>query len=260
MKEQLRTLYYDVVEGLCGRQGTRIDIGAEGHRESYVVPLRWRQWFGANYEGTTFEFVDEYCQRGMTFLDIGAHFGIFSIAAARRLGREGHIYSFEPCPSTRQTMMEFLRLNPIEASVEVREEAVCDSSGVQEMYFSPVPGDAANTLFINPEHRMPQKVKTISLDDFTKAHSLRINCLKIDAEGAELAILRGSRALMIQQRPTTYLALHPAQIPLSGGSLEEIWDLVISYGMQIWLPQSERASREKFCSQPDLFDAVLLPS
>ena len=257
----LRSLCYDVLEAITGHRGAQVFIGPDTKPESFVVPLRWRHWFGKNYEAPTFDFVAKYCRPGMTFLDIGAHFGIFSISAGRRLGPHGKIFSFEPCPSTRATMHEFLRLNPVETPIEVREEAVWNVSGTERLYFSEAPGDAANTMFRDQQHQTESHVKTISLDDFATSFSwLQIDCLKIDAEGAELAILRGGRTLLTQQQPKTHLSLHPTQIEAGRGSLPEIWDLVNDYGMRICLPQGDRTSREWFCAQHELFDVLLLPA
>jgi|SRR5579872_2546780 len=260
MKQKLRTTYYDILESLTGHRGVRVQIGPEARLESYVVPLRWRRWFGENYEVPTFDFVAAYCRSGMTFVDIGAHFGIFTIAAAKRLGPQGHIFSFEPCPSTRAVMREFLHLNPVDAAIEIREEAVSGQSGMQKMYFSPIPGDPANTLFQNQSHQVEREINVTTLDDFVAAHSLKVDCLKIDAEGAELAILRGGRTLMSRQHPNTHLSLHPAQIELSGGSLKEIWDLAAEYGMQIKHTDHKEIAHDWFCSQRELFEVLLLPS
>ena len=256
----LRSLCYDVLEFVTGHRGTQLFIGPDTHPESFVVPLRWRHWFGKNYEAPTFDFVATYCRVGMTFLDIGAHFGIFSISAARRLGPSGKIFSFEPCPSTRATMCEFLRLNPVATPIEVREEAVWNASGTHSMYISETLGDAANTMFRNQQHQIKSQIKTISLDDFVTSSRVQVDCLKIDAEGAELAILRGGRKLLMQQRPKTHLSLHPIQIEAGGGSLAEVWDLANDYGMRICLPQGDRASREWLCAQHELLDVLLLPA
>ena len=256
----LRNLCYDVLEVIAGHRGTQLFIGPDAHPESFVVPLRWRHWFGTNYEASTFDFVATCCRAGMTFLDIGAHFGLVSISAGRKLGPHGKIFSFEPCPATRATMRQFLRLNPVETPIEVREEAVWSASGTQSMYLSETPGDAANTMFRDQQHQIESQVKTISLDEFVTSSRLHVDCLKIDAEGAEVAILRGGRKLLMQQRPKTHLSLHPKQIQAGGGSLAEVWDLANDYRMLLCLPQGDRASREWLCAQHELLDVLLLPA
>src|ERR1700726_4416463 len=54
--------------------------------ESFKVPLRWRKWFCEDYEQPTFDFIRAHCRSGTTLIDIGAHFGIFTISALRKVG------------------------------------------------------------------------------------------------------------------------------------------------------------------------------
>ena len=41
-----------------------------------------------------------YLERGMTFIDVGAHIGFFTLLGSYLVGREGKVLSFEPTPST----------------------------------------------------------------------------------------------------------------------------------------------------------------
>src|SRR5205823_1875398 len=48
----------------------------------------------------------EYVKPGMTFFDIGAHFGFFSLLASSLVGDAGQVHSFEPTPNTFAVLEE----------------------------------------------------------------------------------------------------------------------------------------------------------
>jgi len=50
---------------------------------------------GVAYEGELFALMLKKLKRGDTFLDIGAHVGFFSMIAAKLVGEDGEVYSFE---------------------------------------------------------------------------------------------------------------------------------------------------------------------
>src|SRR5690242_19593639 len=94
-----RNLLYSIAELACPH--ATINLGGE----QFKVPLRWKSWFCTGYEETTFEFIRAHCLAGGTFIDIGAHFGIFTISALRRIGSSGKVISFEPCAATRSVLI-----------------------------------------------------------------------------------------------------------------------------------------------------------
>ena len=88
-------------------------------------------------------------------------------------------------------------------------------SGQSSFFSSTIPGDAANSLIGNTQHPTQSEVRTVRLDDIPLP---RVDAIKIDAEGAELQILDGSRALIAKHRPAVLLSVHPAQI-------EQVWEV-----------------------------------
>src|SRR2546426_7621025 len=206
-----RDLLYGVVELACPY--TTIAFGGEPFR----VPLRWRNWFCEGYEQPTFDFIRAHCKSGATLIDIGAHFGIFTISALRKVGPSGKVISFEPCAATRSVLSRTLELNGFSDIPEIRDEAVSNATGESTFFSSTIAGDAANSLIGNTQHPTKSGVRTVCLDDVH--FSGRVDAIKIDAEGAELQILDGSRALMMKHRPAVLLSVHPMQIGRSGKSL-----------------------------------------
>ena len=242
-----RDLLYSLAEVACPH--TTITLGGE----QFTVPLRWKNWFCEGYEQPTFEFIRAHCKPGTTLIDVGAHFGIFTIFGLRRVGSSGKVISFEPCAATRSVLMKTLELNGFSGIPEIRDEAVSDVTGASFFYSSTISGDAANSLIGNTQHPTKSEVPTVRLDD---VHVSRVDAIKIDAEGAELQILDGSRALMMKHRPAVLLSVHPMQIWRSGRSLSDLWGVLESLRLVPYL-KGQPVSSEWFRGQTELFDVCL---
>lgn len=242
-----RNLLYSAVE--VAYPHTTVTLGGE----SFNIQLRWRRWFCEGYEQPTFDFIRTHCKPGGTLIDIGAHFGIFTISALRKVGPSGKVISFEPCAATRAVLLKTLELNGFSGIPEIRDEAVSNVTGHSSFFSRAIPGDAANSLIGNAQHPSKSEVRTIRLDDI---HLARVDAIKIDAEGAELQVLEGSRALVTEHRPAVFLSVHPVQIGRSGRSLRDLWDILESLKLVPYL-KDQPISSEWFRGQTELFDVCL---
>lgn len=254
MKALLKVLLYNGLElATLGRGVPRL-IGGEPIR----FPPRWSRYYPENYEPATFLFLKKHCTTGQTVLDIGAHLGLFSVVMARLVGPEGRVFCFEPTERTRRALQRTIRLNHCEDIVEVRSEAVTQTTGTAIFHQTGEILSNANSLIHTDRSRHGTKVNTISVDGFVRDRKLQIGCMKIDVEGAEIDLLRGAADTFLRLRPPTLLALHPAAIKSAGRSLREGWDLLQSYRMKIF-DGGNPLSQEIFCNRQDLFDVQLLP-
>lgn len=144
---------------------------------------------------------------GDTFLDIGAHYGYFSVIARRRVGSSGRVVAFEPGRATAR----LLRANLARAGGAVVEEcAAHEHAGTIELRDFGAGHSALNTVLgtarVPPEERRRLRgrayaVAAVSLDGYCAAHGLSPAMVKIDAEGAETAILRGMRRVLHDAGP-----------------------------------------------------------
>ena len=61
-------------------------------------PLTVRRLIG-QYDRYKFDFLENFLKEGMSFIDVGANLGDYTFFAARRVGSEGNVLSFEPEPN-----------------------------------------------------------------------------------------------------------------------------------------------------------------
>jgi hypothetical protein len=74
--------------------------------------------------------------------------------------------------------------------------------------FSPGENSALGRLSADGE----QPVATISLDEFVATYGLRPTFLKIDVEGAEASILRGSKKVLEELGPKVLIEMHAPEL------------------------------------------------
>lgn len=132
------------------------------------------------WEENTAQLILDNLRPGMTFVDVGAHAGYFSILAAR----EGAtVYSFEASRETYSRLVDNLNENGCEAVIH-RQIAVSSGSGPALLYHKPDSG--ANSI-VNPGGDS-ECVTTAQLDDLVPGYP---DIVKIDVEGAERMVLEG---------------------------------------------------------------------
>ena len=250
----LKSIIYQTVDTITSGRGVKRRIGGFDIR----FPARYARYYEADYEAATFDFLQRNCPVGGTFLDCGAHIGLFSVVGAQIVGKTGKVFSFEPTPKTRETLSEVVRLNDCQNIVEVRNEAIAKESG--SAVFFDTGGDVsnANSLVQTVGHADRLTVPTVSIDDFTARCQMQINLVKIDVEGAELDALRGGLQTFQNQRPPLSLGLHPNAIAETGASLEEIWNFLSQLDYQINC-KGQAMKKDRFTAQNDLFDVQCYP-
>jgi FkbM family methyltransferase len=133
----------------------------------------------------------------MAVLDVGAHIGYFSLVAARLVGPTGQVWSFEPDPANRANLERNVDANGAKEIVTVVPLAVTSTVGKQMLHR--VSRDTgSSTMYPTDDADGEQTaVTTTSLDEWAHSEAWPpLDLIKIDAEGAESAILAGMSRLL----------------------------------------------------------------
>jgi FkbM family methyltransferase len=170
------------VAGFPGGMRLRLDL-----RESLQ-----RDFLFGLYDRAELELVRERLRGGGgDFVDVGAHIGMYSVAAALVLGSRGRVLAFEPNPSARAQLEANLALNGCE-NVVVSAAAVSDGVGETLLHVPATPDPSFSSLeggrFAEGE---PVAVETTTVDREVEAHGLRPAVVKVDVEGGERAVVAG---------------------------------------------------------------------
>ncbi len=145
------------------------------------------------YEERELDYVLTRLRPGDTFLDVGAHVGYFTLPAAKAVGPSGRVIAIEPSPVCVRLLRANAELNGF-GWITVFEVAASDRNGTDLLACSP------QSSMWNWLVRMDvdDGIDTISVSTKT-IDSILAECewppivgMKVDVEGAELDVLRGS--------------------------------------------------------------------
>jgi FkbM family methyltransferase len=182
-------------------------------REEWTLAAYYVFW-GTLERGMTV-YLESILKPGMVFVDIGANIGIHTLHAARAVGIEGMVHSFEPTPGTFRVLQQNVRANRLKR-VELYPLALLDRSC--EVLLYQVDGMCGwNSIFAGGDSGAPVMVKATTLDEAIP-HG-RIDVIKIDAEGAEPFIWRGMQRILAEN-PRIRILIEFAPIHLRRAGVE----------------------------------------
>jgi FkbM family methyltransferase len=141
---------------------------------------------------------EELVRAGDVVLDIGARWGTYTSLFARIVGPAGLVHAFEP---NRQHARALLAVARAGQNVEFHPFALSDKAGIAALHI-PLVGDKASdglaSLAPPPGAHKTIQIDRRRLDDLPFE---RIDFIKCDVEGHELAVFRGGQATLRRLRP-----------------------------------------------------------
>jgi FkbM family methyltransferase len=170
-----------------------------------------RQLKEAERESATLRLFTETVRPGMTVLDIGAHLGHFSLIAAKR---GAQVIAFEPNPETLPYLRRNLEANGVTDSVRLVQRAVGAKAGAVTFYTSS--DGEQSSLHAHEAAEGAVTVEMTPVDDETSG--LRVDVIKMDVEGAEVAALEGMRRTLAEASPEMLMLVerNPAALRRAG--------------------------------------------
>ena len=226
------------------------DAGGCSHPEEFVVPLptpiigglglrarpgraRWQVTTGI--EAHSLGLVDTLLRPGDGFVDCGANIGVFTVAAALRVGPRGRVISFEPDTRTRELLIDNVTRHRVERQVTVHDAAVGSASGRRS--FHEYANDVVSGFFESPSYpsevARSRDVDVVRLDDAVDGP---VDLVKIDVEGFEPSVLDGARGVL-QASPNAILIveLNPAALRHGGQTPQALLDRLPPDRWALWL-------------------------
>lgn len=134
----------------------------------------------------------------MTILDIGAHIGTFTLLASKKVGIGGKVIAIEAETNNFNQLKKNIDLNEIKNVIPINI-ALSDFNGEKDFFITK--GSGCHSFSPTPGQEIIDKIKirVKSLNSLMKELNIeKIDLLKIDAEGAELEILKGAKEILIR--------------------------------------------------------------
>ena len=175
-----------------------------------------------SYEPVTTQVFERLIAPGDLVVDVGAHWGYFTLMAATLCGETGRVIAFEPHPGNVSILTKNLQANRL-GNVDVVLKAVSDRAGLSKLFLSrDSSGNSLNSVPPGAERSLGQNdhlaVETVTLDGFFAPPCRKPTLVKIDIEGGELAALEGMRTLIRETADLVLIAeFNPFYFPGARG-------------------------------------------
>lgn len=197
---------------------------------------------------------------GDTVLDIGANIGLQTLDYSIAVGSTGKVVSFEPHPGTFKRLEEHLRMNST-TNVQALNMGIGPTEATLIMYEVVGSNSGMNRIINNMEEpeRFPHvEVKVSPLGKALAGAGIdRINAIKIDVEGYEMAVLRGCEAELVRDKPILLIELDDANLRENDSSAAELVAFLERLGYHIRIANDGRRLPADLAHQH--FDVLAAP-
>jgi len=173
------------------------------------VNPRWEHLFlEGDYELKVQNLIERFCRLSVTFYDIGANFGYYSLLATRYGARA---IAFEPDAANAENFLLHARLNGFGDRVWLEPTAVFSHTG--QLLLRPAGRERphGNAWVHTSDSSMTESVSVpcTTVDDYATSNPTP-GVIKIDVEGAESEVLKGARRTFQTVRPLLICEVHDA--------------------------------------------------
>jgi len=199
------------------------------------------------YEPQETALLQNILRPGMTFVDVGANWGYFTLVGAHLVGPGGRVVGIEADPRACRTVQSNLDRNA-HAHVTLHNIAASDSNGTLRLHqYETRAGETGNFgvgRAVNPAGGGTFVVDAHPLDDVLDRHGIdRVDLLKMDIEGGEAGALAGlDRRLSSARIDRLLLEIHPRELIQLGSSVDAVLTFMRDRGYAGWKIDHSKAT------------------
>jgi len=163
-----------------------------------------------------------WLNEGDVVLEVGACTGEFTIPAAKKIGRDGLLFSFEADLRNFKCVTKNLKIKKLD-NVKAFNEAVSNESGKKLEFWSHLEDPSSHHFLTTiPETidyedgkwKLETKI-TVTLDEFCKENNIeRLEMIKLTVNGHETKILEGSLSILKNTKLVNLPAPYPGAVTL----------------------------------------------
>lgn len=198
-----------LVDWLLGTTGLQyLPVRARG---GLIRGARWTLYpFTSYWRGTSdleaVQWIDRFCRPGGVAWDLGAHFGLYTVGMARRVGATGQVVSLEPEPAAYARDCRHVRMNDL-AWVRVFQMAASSTNGSISLVSAE--GAGSSTSYVSHTAGPGPTLTCVRLDDLVARENLRPpDFIKVDVENHGAEALAGARGVLASARPNLLMSFH----------------------------------------------------
>ena len=180
------------------------------------------------YEPVTTKLLEELLHEGMTFVDVGAHVGLFAVPATKWVGSTGKVIAFEPHPDNFAMLSRNVASNSNTNNITVVNSAVSDVTEIVHLHMSTF--NTGDHQLFHKGKRNTVEVACTTLDSYFDGDE-KIDVIKMDVQGAEEAAFRGMRRVLVRNEQIKVVwELSPKQLEDAGSSANKLLEWLEGLG------------------------------
>jgi FkbM family methyltransferase len=181
-------------------------------------------------------------KEGDTVIDIGAHIGRYTIPSSKKVGNTGKVVAIEADPENFELLKRNIALNKL-TNVLPLNYAVFSTTTRMKLYEQSASAKY-NSLMLARAAKTKNyvEVNADTLDNILKLNEVnQVNWIKIDVEGAEFEVLKGSAETLFGEDLSLFIEIHNIEDP---SHYNNIVDFLKSRNYEITFEQRYEGSGE----------------
>lgn len=214
---------------------------ANKHHNNLLAHLKG----GACYDEELAWLLLRTLQPGDFAVDVGANLGFFTLVMSQLVGEDGLVTAIEPDPDNLIQLRKHIERNEA-GNVTVLTQPLWSEPDVKQFYIN-VDDQGGSALW--PQDRWWENTKTklnpksirmpTTTLDYVLLHDELPKVIKIDAEGAEQAILEGGTSVLKCKPDYIAVELNPFGMQQLGGNTTDFRKFMKSFGYDLFFLNSE---------------------
>jgi FkbM family methyltransferase len=259
LKLTLARLVYVLLRLLVGRDRLQITRGGIRYEVDISEGLDLALFLSGTFQGHITDPDFLHLPEDAVVLDVGANAGATTLRYAC-IAKKGRVYAFEPTESAFRRLNRNLSLNPdLARRVDVQRTFISDKT-------TSTPAIGAYASWDLKDHKHAHRARhpihggmpgvvdgvgAVTLDSFCAERRIdRVDLLKIDTDGHELAVLRGARRLLRELHPTVVFEVGLYLLEERGIGFETICDILEPLGYRMLnLKSGREVTRANYCGE-----------
>ncbi len=196
-----------------------------------------------DYEWQERKFINAFLERGDIFVDVGANIGLYTLIGSNCVGKNGHVFAFEPTSMSYHRLLKNIELGS-NGNVTALQVALSDTTHQAKLTVSLDGYDAWNSL-ASPSagtHFSEEVVECDTWDSFAQSNGLvgNVNLMKIDVEGWEAKVLTGaSECLSRDDAPVLMVEFTDENANGAGTNCKNLFLHLTSLGFKVFKYDAE---------------------
>lgn len=241
-KVMLATLLSTLIRSVRSIAGLTSTVNAQRRNISWYLDLKegidLAIYIFGGFELNTRRFYKKKLTSGSVIIDIGANMGAHTLPLAQIAGSIGKVIALEPTQFAFGKLQKNLALNPLLSSqvIPLQIMLVAESSiNPDKVLYSSWPVDGSNDVHSTLRGRLMEttgcEAKTLDqvIDELPVSH---VDFIKLDVDGHELDVLRGSQYVLANYSPRILMELAP-YVYENSTDFDQILELMWGYGYDL---------------------------